>query len=721
MVFLLHVYKSARILLVVVLTVLLGGVTTCANLGNQRHGWDHTGWQTYGGDKGGSRYSLLKQINRSNVSQLEVAWTYHTGDHRVDPPSTIECNPIVVDGVMYLTSPQLKVMALNAATGEEIWRFDPFDGGNARGVNRGVVYARRGDDGRILFTAGATLYALDASTGKPISEFGEDGTVDLRKGLGRDVTGLTVMASSPGIVYEDLLILGSTVSEGPGPAAPGHIRAYNVETGRQEWIFRTIPRPGSVGYETWPKDAWKRVGGANSWGGLTLDEARGMVFVPTGSPTYDFYGGNRHGKNLFGNSVIALDAATGERIWHFQTVHHDLWDYDLPAPPNLVTVHHGGEAVDAVAQVTKTGYVYLLDRDTGKPLFGVEERPMPPSHLEGEEAWPTQPIPVKPPPFARQAFTEEDITNISPEARAFVEDTLEDLRYGSPFIPPSIEGSVMMPFFNGGAEWSGASFDPETGLLYVNANDKPSILAMAETKTRALSLGEEVYQANCATCHGLDRTGEPPMYPSLVDIEERRSQAEVAEIISTGQGRMPAFPQLSEEDKAALVAFLRGEEQPPSQGARSRPDKAESETPYRHTGWHRFEGPDGYPAAKPPWGTLNAINLNTGEIEWKVPLGEYEELTKRGIPPTGTENYGGSIVTEGGLVFIGGSKDERFRAFDKATGKILWETTLPAGGYATPATYQVNGKQYVVIAAGGGGKNGTKASDTYVAFSLPEK
>jgi quinoprotein glucose dehydrogenase len=673
---------------------------------------DHTGWKVYGGDKGGSRYSSLDEINRSNVDCLEVAWTLRTGDHRTDPPSTIECSPIVIDGTVYLTSPQLKLMAVDAVTGQEIWRFDPDEGG----VSRGVTYWERpdGTGGRIFYGVGSNLYAVDARSGTLVSDFGDGGALDLHEGLGEHAADLHIGARSPGIIYGDLLIMGSNVSEGPGPAAPGHIRAFNAETGALEWVFHTIPQEGEVGYNTWGESGPPAsTGGANAWAGLALDEVRGIVFAPTGSPTYDFYGGDRPGKNLFGNTLLALDAETGERIWHFQVVHHDLWDYDIPAPPNLVRVTHDGETVDAVAQITKTGYVYLFDRETGKPLFDVEERGVPASNLVGEQAYPTQPIPVQPPPFSRQGFTEDDITDLSAVAQTYVKEQLEGKRYGSHFIPPSLEGSIVMPMFNGGAEWGGASFDPTTGMLYVNANDKPANFEVQRVEASGNTGGELVYQTYCATCHGPNLTGRGSS-PALTDLAARMSESQVAEIITEGPGEMPGFSNLSEDEVDAVTGFMLGREV----AAGDEEVEVDHPYPYTHTGWNRFNDPDGYPAAKPPWGTMNAINLNTGEIEWKVPLGSYEELNQRGIPKTGTENYGGSVVTAGGLVFIGAARDENFRAFDKATGELLWSQELPAGGYATPITYEAGGRQFILIAAGGGGRGGTKASDTYVAFAL---
>jgi len=588
-------------------------------------------WQYYGRDPGRTHYSPLDQIDRSNVHNLRVAWTYHTGDKMDRPQTTIECTPVVVDGVMYITTAQLKVCALDAANGRLLWRFDPFEGAELdklRGVNRGVDYWQKGQKKRIFFTADSRLICLDASSGKPMPEFGDKGTVDLTKGLDRDISRLYYTITSPGMVYKDLLILGSTEDEGPEPAAPGHIRAFDVFTGNRTWIFHTIPFPGELGHDTWSGDSWKMVGGANAWGGITLDEKRGWIFLGLGSATFDYYGGQRVGQNLFANCVLALEAATGKRIWHYQVVHHDLWDRDLPCPPSLVTVNHDGRRIDAVVQTTKFGRVFLLDRETGKPLFPVEERPVPPSDMPGDRAWPTQPFPVKPPPYSRQVFTEDDLTNISPEAHAYVQEIFKKARGGKPWLPINEQPTIVFPGLDGGTNWGGGSVDPATGWLYVNSENEPWILSLKAAKAGA------------------------------------------------------GYP------------FTFGE-------------------------FKRFEDQEGYPAIKPPWGQLTAIDLNKGEFVWQVPLGELKELKARTVPQTGTRNIGGSVVTAGGLLFIGATKDEKFRAFDKATGKVLWEAQLPAGGYASPCTYEVDGKQYVVIAAGGGGKPRTKSGDAFVAFALP--
>jgi quinoprotein glucose dehydrogenase len=681
-------------------------------------------WPSHGGGADHRQYSALAQITRDNVAQLREAWTYRTGDAR--PGRTqIQCNPIVIRGTLYATSPQLKVFALDAATGQQRWIFDPFaadaQGASTSGVNRGVVYweDRGGADGRILFTVGARLFALDAATGRPIESFGAQGVVDLHEGFGRDVSRLLVRATTPGTIYRDLLILGSSLGEGPGPAAPGDIRAFDVRTGRIRWTFHTIPHPGEPGYETWPPDAWTRVGGANSWSGLSVDATRGLVFAPTGSAAFDFWGGNRHGANLYANSLIALDAATGTHVWHFQFVHHDIWDRDLPQAPVLVTVRRDGRDVDAVAQATKSGYVFVFDRQSGAPLFPIDERAAPASDVRGEQAWATQPVPVKPAPFARQTLTEADVTTISPEAAASARERLRGARTGRLFIPPSEQGTIVYPGFDGGAEWGGSAFDPRSGRLFVNANEMAWILRLVNLQTRhgqPGAAGRRTYQVYCGTCHGEDRGGDPQhTYPSLNDIESRLSRANVHDIIQKGRGVMPPFAMLKDAEREALVAYLFNDVRPPRAAAGA--DDPPSDILFTHTGYNRFLDREGYPAIRPPWGTLSAIDLNGGDIAWQIPLGEYEALTKRGIPPTGTENYGGPIVTATGLLFIGASKDEKFRAFDVRDGSLLWQTTLPAAGHATPATYAVNGKQFVVIAAGGG--KGTKSGDAYVAFALP--
>jgi len=684
-------------------------------------------WPVYLGDKARSHYSSLHQISTRNVGGLQVAWTYHSGDARSDNLSQIQCNPLIIDGVVYGTTAQLKLVALQATTGKELWRYDPFAGsaaGGAVGINRGVVYWAEGRDRRILFSADHFLYAVDAATGRPVRSFGQEGHVDLKDDLGRDVSKLYVVETTPSIVYQNLIFLPLRVGEGPAPAAPGHIRAYDIRTGKMVWIFHTIPWPGEFGADTWPPDAWTYVGGANCWAGMALDEARGVLYAPTGSASFDFWGGNRIGQDLFANCLLALDARTGRRLWHYQCVHHDLWDRDLPAPPNLVTLQRDGHKVDAITQTTKSGHVFVFNRDTGEPLFPVREIQVPPSDLEGEAAWPTQPLPLKPTPFARQLFTYDQITDRSPEAHRAVLDRFARLRPHVPFAPPSTQGTIIFPGFDGGGEWGGAATTPD-GMLYVNANEMAWILTMVQMRPGTNSptaRGEQMFAQICAACHGPERKGNKAQnVPSLVDIGKRMSKPDILRLLQTGRGMMPSFGFLSEAQKKLVVDFT-CDVNPPSDALTPRGEVTGDEVlggiPYSITGYNRWFDTNGYPAVKPPWGTLNALDLNTGEWRWHVTLGEDPALTARGVPPTGLENYGGPLATAGGLVFIGASKDEMFRAFDRRTGKVLWQTKLPAGGYATPATYMADGRQYVVIACGGG-KMGTKSGDSYVAFALP--
>ena len=693
--------------------IAIPGVLACT----QRVASNDTGtvdWRVSGGGPGNTRYSTLDQINRRNVGQLKVAWIYHTGDLPPDGQSEIQATPIVVDGVLYTSTPALAAIALRAGSGTLLWRFDPF-AHRARElhVNRGVVYWADGGDRRIFFAAGRRLYALDAQTGHPIHAFGDSGSVDLGAGLGRDVTDAYLVSTSPGVVYKDILIWGTRVGEEEG-AAPGHVRAYDARTGKIRWTFHTIPWPGEVGYDTWPADAYKTAGGANSWAGMTVDTARGVVYIPTGSASPDFYGGDRLGADLFANSLLALDATTGKRIWHFQTVHHDLWDRDLPAAPNLVTVTRDGKRVNAVAQITKSGFVFLFDRESGRPLFPVEERAVPSSDLRGEHAWPTQPYSLGPAPFARQSITEADVTPV--ERRRF-----RSLRHDGLFTPPSREGSIVLPGFDGGGEWGGAAVDTATGVLYVNASDVPWIAAMREvaripTHTGAPRTGAAVYAATCGACHGADRRGHDRA-PSLIGSGARLRPEQVFQIIEHGRGFMPSFAGLPAEEKRAVIEYVVGKRlMEPLPASATHPLPAKS--PYEFVGYERWRDSAGFPAVKPPWGTLSAIDLNTGEYRWRIPLGEHPALAGKGGVATGAEQYGGPIVTAGGLVFIAATMDAKFRAFDKTTGQLLWETSLPAAGYATPSTYEISGRQYVVIAAGGG-KLGTKSGDAYVAYSLP--
>jgi quinoprotein glucose dehydrogenase len=621
--------------------------------------------------------------------------------------------------VMYATTPKLRVIALNAATGELRWSFDPNEKDKAvRNVrNRGVTYWADGAEQRIYFVFRNFLYALDAKTGNLINRFGESGRVDLRQGLGRDVEKITLTATSPGVIYKDLLILGSLVSEGL-PSAPGHLRAYDVRTGKQRWIFHTIPQPGEFGYQTWPKEAWKYIGGANNWCGMVVDEKRGLLFAPTGSAAFDFYGANRHGDNLFANSLLCLNAQTGKRVWHFQAVKHDVWDRDFPAAPVLVTVKRQGRTVDAVAQITKSGHVFVFERTTGRPLFPIAYRKVSTAGADGEKLARTQPLPLLPEPFARQRLTEDMLTKRTPEARQGVLERFRKLRSGGQFEPPSLEGTIVFPGFDGGSEWGGAAYDPQTGLLYINSNEMAWVLRLIERKksTDLVSAGN-LYLNHCASCHQSDFRGTPPEFPTLVGINKKMSETAIAGLIRKGAGRMPGFSRLGNEAIQALARYLTTGE-----NATVSVVKASSPIDLKYTidGYNKFLDPEGYPAIEPPWGTLNAIDLHSGKTVWQIPFGEYPALAAKGIAITGSENYGGAVVTSGGLLLIGATNfDQKFRAFDKATGKLLWETLLPAAGNATPATYAVNGRQFVVIAAGGG-KSGTPSGGAYVAYALPK-
>jgi quinoprotein glucose dehydrogenase len=679
----------------------------------------YTGWEIYGGGNDQIRYSRLTQINRENVENLEVAWVYETGD--AFPGSEMQCNPIVVDGILYATSPQMKMIALDAATGNELWTHRPVvDGEEVRGRfrNRGLMHWSDGKDSRVYAAARHLLFALDAQTGQPVPEFGGNGSIDLREHLGRPPGSLTVSLTTPGVVYKDLLIVGSIVSEGL-PSAPGDIRAYDARTGELRWSFRTIPHPGEPGYETWPPDAWKIVGGANSWAGLSLDAERGLVYAPTGSAAFDFYGGNRIGDNLYANSLLCLRAETGERVWHFQAVKHDVWDRDFQAPPNLITVLRDGRPIDAVAQISKHGHVFVFDRETGESLFPLEEIEVPASDVPGEVLAKTQILPLRPPPHARQLLTEDTLTNRTPEARKAVLERFRKLRSGGQFTPPSRQGTIIFPGFDGAGEWGGAAFDPETGLLYVNSNEMAWILRLVEPqKLGGRVTGQRLYQRHCAACHLDDLSGTPPEFPSLVALGSKRARTEVLKVIREGKGRMPGYGHLGSGQAEAITDFLMSGE---DRAVESAGETSPYDLPFTHDGYNKFLDPDGYPAIAPPWGTLNAINLDTGDIAWSVPFGEFPELVAQGITNTGSENYGGPIVTAGGLLFIGATNhDRKFRAFDKLTGELLWQTTLPdASGNATPAMYEINGRQFIVIGAGGG-KSEAPSGGKYVAFALPE-
>jgi quinoprotein glucose dehydrogenase len=664
------------------------------------------------------QYSPLKQVNTKNVQQLAVAWRYDTRD--AFPGSEIQCRPVFDEGVLYATSPKGRLFALNAATGQELWSFFPLDPNTKpfKVRNRGVMLHRGSGGQKTLFYAIRNfLYAVDAKTGKLREGFANHGRLDLREGLGRPPAALSVGMTSPGVFYQDpthgdLMILGSITSEDL-PSAPGFIRAYSVQTGKLVWTFHTIPQPGEPGYETWPPDAYKRTGSANSWPGLTIDQQRGIVFVPTGSAAFDFWGGDRAGDNLYANSLLALNAKTGKRLWHFQFVRHDVWDRDLPTAPVLVTVKRNGQSIDAVAQATKSGHVWVFHRETGESLFPFQEIDVPPSDVPGEKLSPKQVLPLAPPPFARQEVTEDLLSDRTPEVHAELKARFAKLRSGPQFTPPSREGTFIFPGFDGGAEWGGQAWDPATGLFYVNSNEMAWVLRIIPRPTN-VSDAKSLYNKNCAGCHRPDLKGTPPEFPSLLNLGAKLSRDEVTAIIREGAGRMPGFPDLNRSELRALVNFMLVGE---NEALNDKDESLNPQVPWGSDGYNKFLDKDGYPGIKPPWGTLNAIDLNSGKIRWQIPLGEHPKLKQ---PGTGSENYGGPVVTAGGLVFIAATNfDNKIRAFDKLNGKLLWEAELPAAGNATPEVYEWQGRQYIVIACGGG-KSGAPSGGEYVAFALPQ-
>jgi len=674
-------------------------------------------WREYLGGPDRNHYSTLDQINLNTINNLQVAWEYHTSDS-----GQLQCNPIIVNGILYGMTARTLPFALDAATGKQLWRLQDTAKATWYGTSRGLSYWEDGDDKRILYTKESWLYAVDAVSGKAINSFGTAGRVHLGTGLGKGALDRFVISNTPGTIYKDVIIMPLRISEGTD-ALPGHIQAFNVRTGKLAWVFKTIPHPGEEGYETWPAHTYQdsTVGAANNWSGMAIDRERGIVYVPTGSAAFDFYGGDRKGSNLFANTLLALDANTGKKIWHYQLVHHDILDRDPPAPPNLLTVTHHGKRIDAVAQVTKQGYVFLFDRENGKPLFEIEEVPAPASDIPGEEGWPTQPRPVKPLPYARQSLTEEDLNPYSTNKEALLE-TFRKSRNEGPFTPLSKQGTIIFPGLDGGAEWGGAAVDPE-GVLYVNSSEMPWLISLQENKTLPteglLHPGEQLYAEHCSVCHGAERKGNVASgFPSLVNPENKFERNHVIQVITSGKGMMPAFKRLSENEKKILVAFLYGDEPPAADGNKKEAGE-QLKGGYAISGYTKFLDAEGYPAIRPPWGTLNAIDMNTGEYLWKKVYGEYPDLINKGIPPTGAESYGGPVVTAGGLLFIAGTKDGKFRAYNKNTGELVWETTLPAAAFATPSTYVVGKKQFVVIACGGT-KLGAAKGDSYVAFSLPE-
>ncbi|WP_409050428.1 PQQ-binding-like beta-propeller repeat protein [Runella sp. SP2] len=670
-------------------------------------------WPEYNGNAARSHYSEASQISAENVSQLKVAWTYASGGaDTVFHRTQMQCNPIVIDGILYGVSANTQAFALDATTGKELWKTNVSETEGT--TSRGVSYWSEGTEKTIFFGAGKWLYAVDAVSGKLRSSFGEKGRINLKTGIERPTADDYVVSNTPNAIFEDKIIVGTRVSESES-ALLGDIRAYDVRTGKRIWTFRTIPEAGEMGAASWPAKARQNIGGANAWAGMALDRQRGILYAPTGSAAFDFYGGNRKGDNLFANCLLALDVRTGKRLWHYQLVRHDIWDRDVPAPPNLVTVVQNGKKIDAVAQITKQGYIFVFDRVSGKPLFPIENRAFTFDAVAGEFPSKTQPIPLKPTYFARQSFTEKDLNSFVADRDSLVA-LIRKARTGSAYIPIGKDMTIFFPGTDGGGQWGGAATDPQ-GVMYVPSKEIPvytSLVSRKQESNAKTTTGKQLYRQYCSACHGEDRRGNHDgSYPSLLTVSKRLSEDAVKNLITKGRAMMPSFVHLSAAENKAIVDFL-FQKQQDIQVASSQ----KGVIPYQHTGYNRWYDRNGYPISAPPWGTLTATDLNTGERLWQVPLGEYPELTAKGIAPTGTDNYGGPLVTGSGLLFIAATRDERLRAFDKKTGKILWQTQLPAAGYASPSTYVVNGKQYVVIACGGG-KLKTKSGDKYVAFALP--
>ncbi len=724
-----------------------------------------TTWPDFGGSPDNARYLALDQITKSNVHQLGVAWTYPTHDN-----VSYVFNPVVVDNVMYVLARNNSLVAIDASTGKEIWIHEDLAGIAPRGINYWESKDR--SDRRLLFQRNSYLQAIDARTGKSILTFGKDGVVNLREGLGRDpATLVKVQSSTPGKVFENLIILGGAAGE-HYMAPPGDLRAFDVVTGRLVWQFHTVPHPGEFGYETWPKDAWKYIGGVNTWGEISVDPVRGIAYFPLGSPTYDFYGADRHGANLYGSSLLALDARTGKRVWHFQMVHHDLWDYDNTAAPQLTTIQRNGKPVDIVAQAGKTGYLYVFDRVTGEPIWPIEERPFPASDIRGERAWPTQPIPTAPPPFVRQSLTADDINPyiLSPGQRERWKTRIANARNEGLFTPPSFKDTVSIPGAQGGANWGTTAADPARGVVYVLGINVPSIYKLSAEAPRPgsgrpagpaeIAAGRTLYEQRCQTCHGANLAGSGNS-PSLVDITGRMGQEPLRDAITGGGPGMPPQDDLSDEQLTAVLGFL-GNPSGVVAGGPNDPDGAPAGPPGpvvasggapagnivppgRPGGMVGPAYPSGVTVpevrmytsygmngmiVKPPYSTLTAYDLNTGKIKWQIPAGgDDQRAAAEGAKDTGyIMQRTGIITTSAGLLFHAGG-DGTLRIYDSDTGQTLRTIQMPAGSRGIPAMYQVNGRQFLVVNATGAVASAgaviqkpTQNPDrAYAAFALPEK
>jgi len=726
-------------------------------------------WSMYGGSQDQSKFTTLDQITPDNVNQLEVAWIYSTSDEQ-----SYEFNPVVAHGIMYVLAKGNSLVALDLDTGEELWIHANLNGIHRRGIN--YWESDDGSDRRLVFTLNDTLQAIDARTGKSILTFGDQGIVDLRQNLLRDPETITRVASrTPGRLFEDLIILGSATGEGY-LSTPGHVRAYNVVTGEFVWRFNTIPQPGEYGYDTWPPEAYRYVGGANVWGELSVDAERGIVFLPLGSPTYDYYGADRLGANLFGNCLVALDARTGERLWHFQTVHHDLWDYDLTSAPQLITVDHAGERVDAVAVASKQGFMFVFNRVTGEPLFPIEEKPFPASTMPGEEAWPTQPIPTLP-AYSRQTMTPDDVTPvlITPEERAVWQERVARAGTGL-YFPPSTEEIIAVPGAVGGVNWGNSASHPAKGIVYLLNGDIPSFYQLSERSEReeraagagseaeqaaSIARGTELYTQYCALCHGANRAGGP-IGPSLLAVGSGINRTQVARTINYGFGRMPPLPHFTDEQTDDVYNYLDDINESvgplaadddvalpagPVVAAGGAPQPAAADDTRRPGDNDYPEGIDvpasryytgyglGFPyIIAPPWSEILAYDLNEGVIKWRQPLGRDRDAEAAGFTGTGVPQGAqrmSMIVTANGIVFAT-AKDGHVYAFAAEDGATLWRGELPSGSRGLPAMYEHNGRQYLVVCAttpvtfglnvngNGFGSDQPPGHGGYVAFALPE-
>lgn len=669
---------------------------------------DNSSWPTFGHDASNNKFSELTEIDSSNINRLEEVWRYQD----TTEGGGVYFNPVVMKNRVIGMMPSGKLSAMDAATGKFLWEFIP-DSSSIPNWSKGMTY-HPGSPDRIFLISGGTLYSINAETGKPISDFGKNGRVDFYTGL--EVSdamrnSVPVSSNAPGVVYKDLFIVGCKVPD-ELPSTPGDIRAFNINTGALEWTFHVIPKPGEFGADTWAENARKKNGGANCWAGMALDEKRGIVYVPTASPSFDFYGADRPGQNLFANCLLALDAKTGKRIWHFQTTHHDLWDRDNGSPPNLVTIKRDGKDIDAVALVTKMGYLFLFDRETGKSLYTVNEVPVDTmSSMPGERPWPTQPLPENP-PFARQGYKEEYYGR----SAAWIKEEIAKNKYKTGvYQPPSMEGILMLPTAHGGSNWGGASVNPNTNMLFVNATDIPMILKLTDLKKirAANQLNPEIlYRTYCSSCHGADKKGGN-VGPDLTGRVKDYQYEKISNILVKGAPPMPAFKFLSEEQRSAIIAYVKDTIAQQSFETAGIP---ENDEPYGFNGYSFYLDTLGDPAVAPPFGTMTAIDLNTGNIVWQVPLGENLKYKKMGIPNSGDFNRGGGIATASGLIFIGATGDNMLRAFDQHTGKVLWEYQLPGMASSIPSTYAVGNKQYVVLSVNGNSENGFKGG--YISFAL---